>query len=160
MKALLASVAALSALAMAAPASAADVGLRIAISSPGYSNGYANRSARQLQQLRLQVRQGIRYGVISNWEARRLYGRIHEVENLRYFYLRSRGGMSPWEARDLNGRIQQLRFEIRREFWDGRSYSRFDDRGFDDFDGDVRDHRGDREVRDHRGDGDGSWLRR
>jgi hypothetical protein len=39
--------------------------------------------------------------------------------------------MSGWEARDLNARIQRVRFELRREFWNGRSYGRFDDQWFE-----------------------------
>jgi hypothetical protein len=155
MKALLASVAVLGVLGAVVPASAHEP-VRVSISAPSHS--YAAQSARQLERLRIQVRQGVRYGVISRREALRFGGQLHELENLRYYYIRSRGGMSPWEARDLEQRIRAVRFAIRREFWDGRSYGRYGNDGFDEVvirdhrDGDVRDHR-DGDVRDHR-DGD------
>lgn len=130
MKTLLASLAALGALAVAAPASAQDFrpggyGHGYGFAGPQYANSYVAQSARQLERLRLRVREGMQAGQLNRFEGRRFFGQVRALEDLRLQYIRTRG-FSPWEARDLEQRINSLRHELRREFYDGRSYSRFD----------------------------------
>ncbi len=87
---------------------------------------YARRSAQQLHQIRFQLRNGERRGLITRWEARRIAPELRRTQRLRARYLQSRG-LSRWEARDLRRRIQDLRYEVHRAL---TNRARYDDRGY------------------------------
>ena len=149
MKRLLASAAALAALAIAAPAGAQDYAANRHFEGPpgySYSYSYAQQSARQLERLQFRMREGAQSGALNRWEARRLFGQLRETQFLRTQYLNTRG-FNRWEMRDLDTRIQNLRFELRQALFDG------DGRRAGAFDRDFDGYRGERGYGhdDHRG---------
>ena len=90
----------------------------------GQNHPYAYRSARQLDQLRYQIRRGRHGGYITPREARRLNHEFRYVERLRIRYIRS-GGMSRREARDLGWRINDLSAHVRRAIRNDRRHYRW-----------------------------------
>ncbi|MGE0046734.1 MAG: hypothetical protein AB7J28_02360 [Hyphomonadaceae bacterium] len=163
MKTLLASMAALGALALAAPAGAQDFrhGQGYGYNGPQHSYSYVAQSARQIERLRLRLREGIQARMLDRREARYFFGELNGLDALRTQYIRTRG-LSAWEARDLEQRINRVRHEMRREFFDGRGYGRFDngdrdygwDRRYDNDDDYGADDDGPRDGRGPRGDGE------
>lgn len=162
MKVLLASIAALGALTMAAPANAQEgrYGSGYSVSFNRYDGqSYAQRSDRQLDRLANHIHQGRREGALTRAEHRSLFRDLIETQQLRRQYLRTRG-LSRWEARDLQERIADLRRDLRRSMFDNdrrftslrvafdnddmfRGNERFDGRFDDDSRGDGRNERGD-----------------
>jgi hypothetical protein len=142
--------AAVSAVAVAAPASAQVYGnLGIGYGNPygnayGYNNGYQNvqRLRNQLQQVRYQMRNLAVQGRLTRAEARDLNRDIFSTE--RALRRASYAGLSPYEARVLRERVQRLRWEVRRYAdYDGRrGYGYYNGHNAD------RDWDGDRDWRD------------
>jgi hypothetical protein len=144
MKTIITIAAALSALALAAPAAAQD---RYGGNSAyGYGNGHGGIQART-DQLRQRLQFGVQRGTISRREAVYLRDGVRQLTRLERQY--SRDGLSRYERRDLQGRIQHLQQQIH-----------FAERSRDDRYGrDDRDGRDWRDGRDDRNDGDGRWDR-
>lgn len=153
-------LAATSAIAAAAPASAQSGGY----GNQGYGNqgyGYGNAQIRS-DQLQMQLQAGIRSGAITRSEAMPLREQLRQLTRLEMLY--ARDGISGRERADLQQRINSVRQGIRmaERGSDGR-YGRDDDR--DDRDGD-RYGRGDVDSRydrnndgwdDRDGNRDGRW---
>jgi hypothetical protein len=118
--------AAVSAVAVAAPASAQVYGNLSPYGSPygnayGYNNGYnrVERLQSQIQQVRYQMRNLAVQGRLTRAEARDLNRDIRSTE--RALRNASYRGLSPYEARVLSERVQRLRWEVRRYAdYDGR----------------------------------------
>jgi hypothetical protein len=129
MRKFLVTLAAVSAVAVAAPASAQVYGnLGVGYGSPygnaygyAYNNGYqrVERLQNQIQQVRYQMRNLAVQGRLTRAEARDLNRDIRSTE--RALANASRRGLSPYEARVLSQRVQRLNFEVRRYAdYDGR----------------------------------------
>jgi predicted RNase H-like nuclease (RuvC/YqgF family) len=141
-KFLLTAAAAVSAMAVAAPAAAQWA------PAPNYGHGYNQNygHVRSLQarvdNLQRQIYQLDRRNVLSNREARRLLNDANGIENrLRRA---GRNGLNYAEARDIQNRIQRLEWSIQREARDGNNWR--NDRygqgyGYPDRDRDGRDDR-------------------
>jgi hypothetical protein len=137
-KTLFIALAATSAIAAVAPASA---------QSGGYGgNGYGNSNIEvRADQLQMRLQAGIRSGAITRSEAMPLRQQLRELTRLETLY--ARDGISGRERADLQQRINSLRQGIRmaERGADGR-YGRDDDR-YDRYDNDDRDNRyGNRDV--------------
>ena len=121
MKKLLMGMAAVSVVAIAAPASA-----------QGYRAGYADT---RVDALHARVAAGVRQGSIDRREAQSLRMQIRELGRLEQRY--ARDGIAPGERRDLQGRMQSLRRQIRSaEMTGGGRYDRsrsWEDRSGDRF---------------------------
>ena len=141
MKKLIMTIAAVSALGIAAPSVAQSRG-----------SNFDNR----IENLRDQIQRGVRRGTISRHEAQPLRERLHRLNRLERRY--SYGGFSRYERRDLWQRIQRLRQQIEYAERRGGRYDRRDrdddrGRGYDrDRDHDRDDRRGDDRRDDRRGD--------
>ena len=113
---------AVSALAVAAPASA-----QFYPQPRGYGSGYNNHGQVRALQARLdriqrQIERLDRRDVISEREARRLRDDARELE--RRIYRAGRNGISPNEWQSLEYRIQRLEHKLVRDANDGRRYDR------------------------------------
>ncbi|HEX8240106.1 MAG TPA: hypothetical protein VF574_10250 [Allosphingosinicella sp.] len=158
-KTLFIALAATTAIAAAAPASAQS-----GYGGNGYGNGYGNAQIRS-DQLQMQLQAGIRSGAITRAEAMPLREQLRQLTRLETLY--ARDGISGRERADLQHRINSLRQGIRmaERGPDGR-YGRDDDRdGRYDRD-DDRYSRGDVDSRydrdndgwdDRDGNRDGRW---
>ncbi|MBL8550732.1 MAG: hypothetical protein JNJ73_12180 [Hyphomonadaceae bacterium] len=128
MKALLVSLAAFGAMAAtsvsahAAPGDGYGRGYERTAYMPGHE--YGERSGFQLQRIEERLRIGVRTGAINRWEARRLFGQLAEVRDMRAHFLRTRG-IDRREAMILQDRIQDLRVAVRIESND-RDFRRYD----------------------------------
>lgn len=121
-KALLSMLAA-SAVAMATPALAQNVGLTLSYGSPGYGygqgygyeqgRGYDNRAER----LGERIDHAAYNGRISRREAQNLRWQLAEYHRLEWRYRRD--GLSRWEREDLNQRLDRIRYELREDRRDG-----------------------------------------
>ncbi len=125
MKKIIMTIAAVSALGIAAPAVAQNRG-----------GNLDNR----IENLQDQIQHGVRRGTISRHEAQPLRERLHRLNRLERQY--SRGGFSRYEQNDLRQRIQTLRQQIQyaernRSRYDrhDRDHDRDDRRGHDGRDG-------------------------
>ena len=146
MKTIITIAAALSAIGLAAPASAQD---RYGNDGAyGYAQGYGGIQART-DQLRQRLQLGVQRGTISRQEAVYLRDGFRQLNRLERQY--SRDGLNRRERRALQQRIQQLQQQIQ---FAERSR---DDRYGRDRDSDGRDWRDGRGDRDDRNDGDGRW---
>lgn len=117
MRKMLISAAMLSALALAAPASAQYH--RAPGHGYGYDQGYQRGGQsiqRELGQIVERIRRAESRRHISRSEARRLYRKADKID-ARYDRYR-RNGISPSEYRDLQHRINDLRRDLRWERWD------------------------------------------
>ncbi|HET9640513.1 MAG TPA: hypothetical protein VFP12_15040 [Allosphingosinicella sp.] len=144
-KTLFIALAATSAIAAAAPASA----------QPGYGgNGYGNVEVRA-DQLQMRLQAGIRSGAISRAEAVPLREQLRQLSRLEMLY--ARDGISGRERADLQHRINSLRQDIRiaERGSDGR-YGRDDDR-YGRGDVDSRYDRNNDGWDDRDGNRDGRW---
>lgn len=117
-KTILTAAAAISALAVAAPA-AAQWG---PAPGYGYNNNYGQYRSLQarVDHIQRQIRQLDRRNILSNREARKL---MNDANSLEYRLRRSaRNGLSYGEARDVQNRIQRLEWSIQREARDGNRW--------------------------------------
>ena len=116
--------AAFAAIVLGAAAPAAAQSFSAARIERGYSfqSPYVRESDRQLDRLRYQLRNGIRRGAITSWEARRLRPELRSLQRLRIHYIRSRG-MSRWEAYDLRRRINNFRVDLNRALHNRRGHA-------------------------------------
>ena len=117
-KTILTAAAAISALAVAAPA-AAQWG-----PAPGYGYNHNYGQVRSLQarvdHLQRQIRHLDRRNILSNREARRLQ---NDASNIEYRLRRMASyGLNYAEARDIQYRIQRLEYRIQREARDGNRW--------------------------------------
>ncbi len=112
MKKIIMTIAAVSALGIAAPAMAQNRG-----------GNLDNR----IENLQDQIQRGVHRGTISRYEAQPLRERLRQLTRLERQY--SRGGFSRYERNDLQQRIQTLRQRIQ---YAERSRSRYDRRDRDD----------------------------
>ena len=137
MKKLLASLAALSALAIAAPASADPP--REYRNERGYDNdshrgdndrrdeyrggdfrGAGNWNFDQrLDRLEWRLREGTRHGDLNRYEARRFWGELRDIREMKRSFQYSQG-ISPREARVLDNRIDRFGYALRAELRDDR----------------------------------------
>lgn len=143
-KVLISVVAAASALAFAAPASAQNY--------PGqqapYGNAYGYNNYGQVRRLQAQIDQVQRHisrldqrNILSEREANRLRNESRDIERqLRYM---ARNGLSPNEANSINYRINRLEQRVAYEARDGNRWGRNDrnDRNWSDRDRDGRNDR-------------------
>ena len=159
MKKLLLGMAAVSALAIGAPAAAqyTNGGYQ---SQNGYyqDRGWGNGAGAEVRidQLHARIQAGLRSGAISSQEAARLDAQLRQLIQTERQY--SRGGINVRERQDLQMRIQNLRQQI--AFAEGRGNGRFGNQGrYGDFDRDGRYDRDDRYGRDGRYDRDDRYGR-
>jgi hypothetical protein len=126
-------LAATSAIAGAAPASAQSGGY----GGNGYGNGYGQGNVEvRADQLQMRLQAGVRSGAITRAEAMPLREQLRQLTRLEILY--SRDGISGRERADLQHRINSLRQGIRMAERSGDSrYGRDDDR----YDRDDRDDR-------------------
>ena len=123
---LISAAAAVSALAIASPASAQYY------PAPGYGAPYgnaygyhrgANPWVNQLQQIRYQADMLARQGRLTRSESRDLFRDIRSAE--RAIYRKGRHGLSGREARRLDNKLGRIRYELRRySDRDGRRWDR------------------------------------
>ena len=116
MKKLIASVLAVSAIAVAAPASAQ------AYYRGGY-DGWQNINQRQAN-LDRRIDMGVRRGDLTRAEAARLRAEFRQIAYLESRYRYSGGGLSRWERQDLYHRFDRLSARIRFERNDRQDYRR------------------------------------
>jgi len=135
-KVLFSIAAAVSALAVATPASAqwAQPYPAPAYGYPGYSQfGQVRVLQARINGIQRQIRFLDQRNILSNREARRLREQSRAVEH-RLLHA-SRNGLSPWEARDIESRIARLEYRVQREAMDrgGRwgRYAGYGDPNFD-----------------------------
>lgn len=133
MNRILLSMAAMGAIAVAAPAAA----------QTGWNNGYAGGGvgiSNQIAQLDARISAGVRSGVISRSEARDLRMDLRELRQLERQY--SYNGLTQAERQDLRMRLRELREDIR--LADNGRYDRDNRFGNwnDDYDDDVYTGRG------------------
>ena len=133
MNKILTTMAALSAIAIAAPAAAQSNGYPNASGNQTYQNGaYADSTiGARIQQLRIRVQSGVRSGSITRREAAQLNRQLRQLSNLERQY--SRNGLSQQERADLLQRVRNVRQQIRQA--DGGDQSRWGDNGGEDGDG-------------------------
>jgi ribosomal protein S20 len=112
MRKIILSAAILSAVAVAAPASAQR-----------WDNGGARHVQQELNQIEQRIHHAAQRGLLSRNEARRLFTRAERIERLAYSY--QRGGLDHREHRDLQNRLQDLRQELRFERQEGRDDRRY-----------------------------------
>ena len=162
-------LAAVSALAVAAPAAAQ-------YSDSWNQRGWADRGdsvERRLDQLRYRIDDGVRRGTISRGEAARLTDQLWRLRRLEEQY--DNGGLSGWDRQELERRLFALRDEVNRAEGRRRGYGGYDrggDWAWGDDRWDGRDNRGydvdrpwDDQVYDRNDDGwddrdrdrDGEW---
>jgi septal ring factor EnvC (AmiA/AmiB activator) len=122
MRKLLISAALLSAVAVAAPASAQRWDDR----GRGYGQNQTQGFDQQLQQLRQRIDQMYQRRLLSNNEARKLQGRVNDLRSRLYDY--SRNGLTYRERDDIQRRIYDLRQRIQSERHEGREQRRDDRR--------------------------------
>jgi hypothetical protein len=136
MKKLLASLAALSALALAAPASAdppRDYRNERSYDNDGYrGDNYRGDYGRddfrrgpnfgfdqRLDRLEWRLREGTRRGDLNQWEARRFWGDLRDIREMKRSFQYS-NGISPREAQILDNRIDRFGYALRAELRDDR----------------------------------------
>jgi hypothetical protein len=144
MKKILASLAALSALALAAPASAdppRDYRNERNYDQDGYRGDDTYRGDRddfrrgsnwnfdqRLERLEWRLREGTRRGDLNQWEARRFWGDLRDIREMKRSFQYSHG-ISPREAQILDNRIDRFGYALRAELRDDRyGWNRGDDR--------------------------------
>lgn len=139
MKTLLATVAAISALALVAPAHAEPHRFD---NNRGYDQTYNARggpdafrrgadqrfSRDDLQRLERRIEWGSRSGALNRYEGRRLYAALGDLKSRSRFYWRTEG-LSWRERQDLEARFDRLSYEVHRQI-------RYDDYRGDDYRGD------------------------
>jgi hypothetical protein len=116
MKTLVASLLAVAAVAVAAPAGA---------QAWGYDRG---RDRTFHPEIQARIDQGVRSGRLTRWEAQRLYAELRDLDRLELRY-RASGGLDRRERADLEARTYHLKTQVWREKhdWDNRG-GRYDDR--------------------------------
>lgn len=72
----------------------------------------------QLRRLEFRIDRGARSGRLTRREADRLSWQVQEIRRLERSYWRNDGRLSGWERRDLNMRVDRLAYQVRREAWD------------------------------------------
>ena len=110
MKKIMITMAAVSAIAAASPAAAQ------------YANGTSDA---RINELRMNLQQGVQTGRITRYEAVQLRERLRQLSQLERRY--SRDGLSRGERDDLQQRIQSLRQQIRMANRNGDNRPRYDD---------------------------------
>ena len=135
MKKIILSMAAISALAVAAPAVAQYPSNGYQNNNNGYQDGaYGNGNiAARVEQLRMRLQAGVQSGAISRQEARPLRLQLQQLSQLERQY--SANGISSRERADLQQRMRTVRQQIR--IADGGNQARWD--GYDREDGYDRD---------------------
>lgn len=113
MKKLIASVLAVSAIAVAAPAMAQGYGY----------GGWQNINQRQAN-LDRRIDQGVRRGDLTRGEAIRLRSEFRQIAYLENRYRRTGNGLSQWERQDLDRRFDRLSRQVRYERNDRQDYRR------------------------------------
>lgn len=133
MKRIIASVLAISTIAVAAPALAqAPYGDRDRDGIPNrydpYNNRYNYRGYGQWQSINARQRNldrridvGVRNGTLTRAEARRLRAEFRQIAYLERRYRHTGGGLNAWERQDLDRRFDRLSAQIRYERHD-RNY--------------------------------------
>ncbi|HVU30153.1 MAG TPA: hypothetical protein VHE36_07115 [Sphingomicrobium sp.] len=118
-------LAAASALAVAAPASAQWAPPTYRYQSYNYGHGYngfnfARAMQARVERLRVDIREMQARRILSWKEARSLENEAGSIQ--RRIYRASRNGIQPGEARNVENRIQRLEYRISREAsdWNGR----------------------------------------
>lgn len=114
------SMLAASAVAVATPALAQNVGVTLSYGSPGYSEGYGhgrNDLRDRAYRLGQRIDRAAYNGRISRREAGNLHWQLGEYQRLEWRY--SRGGLSRWEYRDLSDRLDRIQYELREDRRDG-----------------------------------------
>lgn len=150
MKTLLAAAAAISALALVAPAHAEPQRYD---NNRGYEQAYNNRgpdefrrggdqrfSRDDLQRLERRIEWGSRSGALNRYESRRLYAALGDLKARARYYWRT-DGITWRERQDLEARYDRLSYEVRRQIRDdGRRGDGYRNDGYRDDDrrGDYR----------------------
>ncbi|MBV8686724.1 MAG: hypothetical protein JOZ90_03660 [Alphaproteobacteria bacterium] len=135
MKKLLSAMAAVSALAMAAPAAAqSQYGYQNPYNNGAYNNGYGNgynanaNVDTRLARLDARIQAGVQNGTIDMREARRLRMQLREISRLDTLY--SRNGYTQQERADLQARLRSFRDDLRVADGGSNGYGAYGSNGY------------------------------